>query len=66
MKVLWIIKRNNGSVTKIVTEERAEPIPGDGAIVNGIPVAVGSKVTTPMAADLDKHDIAISAEEQLG
>jgi hypothetical protein len=64
MKVLWIIERKNGSILKIVTEENAEPVPGDGAIVKEIPVAVGSKLTTPMAAELGKHDVAVAAKEQ--
>ncbi len=64
MKILWIIKRKDGSIPKVVTDDRAEPAPGDGAIVDGIPVVVRSKLTTPMAADLDKHDVAIDAEEQ--
>jgi hypothetical protein len=64
MKVLWIIDRNDGSITQIVTEEAAEPVSGDGAVVNGMPVAIGSKVTTPMASDLDKHDVAVAAKEQ--
>ena len=64
MKVLWIIQRKDGSMTKIVTEEDLAPIPGDGANVDGILVAVGSKVTTPMSAELDKHDVAVAATEQ--
>ena len=64
MKILWIIDRKDGSIAKIVTEEAAEPISGDGAVVNGIPVAVGSKVATLMASDLDKHDVAVAAKEQ--
>ena len=64
MKVLWIIEMKDGSIKKVVTEESADPVSGDGAIVQGIPVAVGSKVTTPMAAELDKHDVAVAAKEQ--
>lgn len=64
MKVLWIVERLDGSLLKLLTEETDDPISGDGKIIEGIPVAIGSKVTTPMAADLDKHDLAVAAKEQ--
>jgi len=64
MKVLWIIKRKVGSTSKFVTDETVAPTPGDGAIVDGIPVAVGPTLSTPMAGELDKHDIAVEAKEQ--
>ncbi len=64
MKVLWIIERIDGSITKVVTEETAVPNPGDGANANGILVAVGSTITTPTLSELDKHDVAVAVREQ--
>lgn len=64
MKILWIIERKDGSTIKVITEEAAEPISGDGAVVDGIPVAVGTRVTTPRAGDLERHDVVVSAREQ--
>ncbi|GER06668.1 hypothetical protein GCM10007972_13240 [Iodidimonas muriae] len=64
MKVLWIIDRLDGTKAKITTRESTEPVSGDGTIVDGIPVAIGSKVTTPLSGEFDKHDIVIAAKEQ--
>ena len=64
MKVLWIIDRLDGSQTRIETYESTEPVSGDGKIVGGIPVAIGSKVTTPTSGELNKHDLVIAAVEQ--
>lgn len=64
MKILWIIKRLDGSTLKIETEEKIEPITGDGKILQGVPVAIGSKITTPNLADQGKHDVVIAATEQ--
>lgn len=64
MKVLWIIERIDGTKIRIVTQENTKPIPGDGHIVEGIPVAIVSTVTTPNLGELDKFDIAVEAKEQ--
>lgn len=64
MKVLWIIERLDGTVTQVIREQAAAPVPGDGAHVDGIPVAIGSLITTPMAGELDRHDLAVAAKEQ--
>jgi len=64
MKILWIIDRLDGSQVRHITEEAVAPVSGDGAIVEGIPVKVGSKATTPMASLAEKHDLAIAAIEQ--
>ena len=64
MKVLWIIDRLDGTQTRIIKEEATRPVPGDGAHINGIPVAIGSVLTTPMAGELEKYDLAVAAKEQ--
>lgn len=64
MKIMWIVDRLDGSQTRHFSEEGVEPVPGDGKIVDGIPIAVGSNVTTPMAGERDKHDLVVAAKEQ--
>ncbi len=64
MKVLWIIDRLDGTVTRVIKEVATRPISGDGAHIDGIPVAVGMVLTTPMAGELEKHDLAVAAKEQ--
>jgi hypothetical protein len=64
MKVLWIIYRLDGTIARIIREQAAAPVPGDGAHIDGIPIAIGSVITTPMAGDLDQHDLAVAAKEQ--
>ncbi len=63
-KVLWIIERLDGTTTRVLTEETMEPIPGDGKIIDGIPVAIISVVTTPLSGELEKHDLVVAAKEQ--
>ena len=64
MKVRWIIDRLDGTRVEIMTCESTEPVTGDGKIVDGIPVAIGSKVTTPLSGQHGKHDVVIAAREQ--
>jgi hypothetical protein len=64
MKVLWIIDRLDGTQIRVVKKQAAAPVPGDGAHIDGIPVATGSVITTPMAGDLDQHDLVVAAKEQ--
>lgn len=64
MKVLWKIKRLDGTTDDVVTEEDSAPIPGDGKILNGIPVKIGSHVTTPTSEPHTGYGIVAAAEEQ--
>lgn len=64
MKVLWIIDRLDGTITRVIKEQAAAPVSGDGAHIDGIPIAIGLVITTSMAGELDQHDLAVAAKEQ--
>lgn len=64
MKVLWKIKMLDGSIKEVSTTESDRPTPGDGKIIDGLPVTIGSNVTTPTTKKQTGYDLVAAAEEQ--
>lgn len=64
MKVLWKIERLDGSTMDVMTDETEAPIPGDGKILEEIPVKIGGNVTTPVTSPITGYDMVVAAKEQ--